>query len=271
MRSSIFTLMLLMVTASPNLGRGGNLTLKVVPTQTPIIIPAAGGSFDFRIVISNKDSTSTTTDLWALASRPDGSVFGPVWGPVAVTLQPKQTIDRKRTQEVPGFSAIRKAIYTWQTTVSIWDFPVGDYAYIVFLGHYPDTIACMAEMTYCIQPYDSKSDSMSRSNIRWTNTGQSLADSTWYFMIGDSSCGLMATNPFSPTTTFIFKLPRHAATKLLFFNSSCRIVKVYPAMQKEAGYNQWTPDFFDLESGIYFYSFIMDDFNACFGKMAVVK
>jgi hypothetical protein len=268
MRSSIFTLILLMVVASPNLCWGGNLTLKLVPSQIPIIIPATGGSFDFRIVISNNDSTATTTDLWALASRPDGSVFGPVWGPVAVTLPPNATIDRRRTQKLPGYFLHNRSINGGQSNFYA-DWPAGQYLFSLFLGDYPDTVLYMACLNYSVIASDGADSTWKSNAIGWFNLGQTLADSVYTCTSEDFQ--ERPPSPFGPEAAVYFKLSHSATVRFLIFDIKGHLMEISAPRACGTGQNRWQFDGSPFATGIYLYSFLMDDFNACFGKIAIVK
>jgi len=100
-----------------------NLEITMTPINPPIFIPSGGGSFDFNVTITNTGSTTITFQGWIMVLLPGGSYYGPVLGPVGLTLAPGASITRQRTQVVPGGA------------------PPGSYSYIGYVGTYPATIA----------------------------------------------------------------------------------------------------------------------------------
>ncbi|MEM8557537.1 MAG: FG-GAP-like repeat-containing protein [Bacteroidota bacterium] len=68
------------------------VSVAAVPTS-PTRIPADGGRLSYTLRGINFTDEPQTLDLWAYAFRPDGSRFGPVVGPVEVTLEPGARVD----------------------------------------------------------------------------------------------------------------------------------------------------------------------------------
>lgn len=97
-----------------------DVSIDLMPHSPPIVIPAAGGSFEFVVVITNNEASQLTFDAWIMARLPGGSFYGPVQGPVNVTLTGGGSVSRDRTQDVPGFA------------------PAGTYTYTAYIGSYPD-------------------------------------------------------------------------------------------------------------------------------------
>ncbi len=80
----------------------GALTITLEPVDPPIIIPAAGGQFEYSVLVQNTASTPITFDVWTMAQLPDGAWFGPVLGPLRLTLAGGASLIRQRTQTIPG-------------------------------------------------------------------------------------------------------------------------------------------------------------------------
>jgi|GEM_PF-979069 len=98
------------------------LTITLTPINPPIQIPAAGGRFSYNIMASNTDTITQNLDLWCMITLPNGNPHGPVLGPVTVTLNPGQTLERLRTQNIPAGA------------------PMGNYSFSAYIGVYPDSI-----------------------------------------------------------------------------------------------------------------------------------
>ncbi|MFH1862704.1 MAG: hypothetical protein ABH878_07825, partial [bacterium] len=94
------------------------VTITLTPLHPPIVIPPAGGYFDYLIEIVNVSAQVQTTDVWCNVQVPGGSQFT-VLGPVELTMNPGAVINRTRRQEVPANA------------------PSGDYVYRGFLGDHP--------------------------------------------------------------------------------------------------------------------------------------
>jgi hypothetical protein len=92
------------------------------PYLPPIIIPPEGGSFHFQATVENLTNQIVTGDAWIMATMPGGSPYGPVQGPIPLTLQPGHIVSDIVEQEVTGSA------------------PPGQYNYILKVGRYPDLI-----------------------------------------------------------------------------------------------------------------------------------
>ena len=97
-----------------------DVSIELSPYNPPIVIPAWGGSFDFNALITNNETSQLSFNAWVMVTLPNGSPYGPVQGPVNVTLPGGGFVSRDRTQGVPAFA------------------PPGTYTYTAFVGTYPD-------------------------------------------------------------------------------------------------------------------------------------
>jgi hypothetical protein len=77
-------------------------------------------------------------------------------------------------------------------------------------------------------------------------------------------------NPFNPTTTIEFALPRAANVELKVYNLLGEVVATVAQGAFDAGYHQVTFNAANLASGIYFYSIEADDFTSV-KKMTLLK
>jgi len=77
----------------------------VTPFLDPIgstTIPATGGTLEFIVGVTNNEPGTVSFEAWTDVTLPDGSIYGPLIGPLNLTLTGGQTVDRTRTQDVPA-------------------------------------------------------------------------------------------------------------------------------------------------------------------------
>jgi len=223
-----------------------NLEITMTPVNPPIFIPSGGGSFSFNVTITNTGSTPITFQGWIMVLLPGGSYYGPVLGPVGLTLAPGASITRMRTQTVPGNA------------------PPGSYSYIGYVGTYPATIADSSSF-----PFSKGLDDGGSSFGDWLNTGQSFEKEQ--SITDRSSLITSATpNPFNPTTVLSFELPAASFVKLGVYDISGRLVAHSVDGWREAGLQEMTFDASHLPSGIYLYRLEAEGMQAI-GKMVLMK
>ena len=92
------------------------VAVTATPLDPPIQIPPSGGPFSFTVVLQNVTATSQTFQAWSDAVLPNGNPYGPIVGPVSVTLPAGGSLTRTLTQSVPASA------------------PAGDYTYRVWVG-----------------------------------------------------------------------------------------------------------------------------------------
>ena len=111
-----------MVLALAQTSLAQNVSIQLTPQGIPIQIPASGGSFNYTIAATNNGTAPQQAAVWCLVTLPNGNPYGPVLGPATITLNAGQTLERLRTQNVPGGA------------------PDGDYTFSAYIGIYPDTV-----------------------------------------------------------------------------------------------------------------------------------
>jgi len=179
------------------------LAITLTPYNPPITIPSSGGSFDFNVLLENVDPSQQTFDAWIMATLPNGSQFGPVLGPINLTLSGGASIDRDRTQVVPGGA------------------PAGTYAYTGYVGDYPDEVWGSDSFSF-----EKLETGIGPMVYQWENTGDSF--DLWQtgpaIEIPSSICLSAHPNPFNPSTTISFQLPVASHVKLEIFDANgCRV------------------------------------------------
>jgi hypothetical protein len=92
------------------------VAVTAAPLDPPVVIPPDGGTFAYEVRLQNLTTTAQTFQAWADVLLPNGAPYGPVIGPVSVTLPAAGAVTRTLNQRVP-YSA-----------------PAGTYTYRVFVG-----------------------------------------------------------------------------------------------------------------------------------------
>ncbi len=70
------------------------------PASDPLVVPQ-GGNFSYEVRLENFTETQQTFDAWIDVILPGGGTFGPVAGPVAVTLNAGQSVTATLEHQVP--------------------------------------------------------------------------------------------------------------------------------------------------------------------------
>ncbi|TKJ41669.1 hypothetical protein CEE37_03630 [candidate division LCP-89 bacterium B3_LCP] len=226
-------------------------TVSLTPYGTPIQIPATGGSFDFNIAIANSGANQVVGDVWCNVILPNGNLYGPLLGPINLTLPAGFQLDRDRSQTVPGGA------------------PEGTYTYQAFIGLHPETIWDMDSFTF------EKLTTGDGAWVEdWSNSGEPFDE--WLTTKDDPSIPETYSleqnypNPFNPLTTISFALPEAGRVQLAVYNMLGRQVAQLVNGYRGAGCHVFTFDGSGLSSGIYFYRIEAGDFTAV-RKMVLVK
>lgn len=212
---------------------GAALQITVTPINPPIVIPAGGGSFSFTVGLSNAGTSPAAADAWMDVVLPNGSVFGPTLGPVNLTLPAGFSLQRNRSQNVPGNA------------------PAGTYRYRGNAGIYPTAI------------YDSSSFSFSKIGSAlsalytdWDNYGEPWGEESAANSAGQTQPEEYAVypahpNPFNPRTIIGFALPKAERIRIAVFDIAGRQVAVLVDGRREAGRHEVVFDGSGLASGVY--------------------
>jgi hypothetical protein len=219
-----------------------NVEVTLTPVNPPIIIPAGGGSFSYNITFTNTGPDTISFQGWIMMQLPNGRYFGPVLGPVGLTLAPGASITRMRTQSISGHA------------------PAGTYNYIGYAGSYPSVIADSSYFPFA----KSGSGDGNLESEAWPDIGESPT----------SENGTLITsalpNPFNPTTTIRFELGAASFMKLSVYDISGQLVSELANGWREAGAQEVTFDGSDLASGLYVYQLTAGEFQAT-GKMVLIR
>lgn len=224
------------------------VTITMTPVGAPIQIPASGGSFDFNVSIDNGSSSPASVDVWIMVQLPDSSWFGPVLGPVRITVPGGGSITRLRTQAVPESA------------------PAGIYNYTGYTGYYPFKLE---SSSFTFEKLDTGDSEIIGE---WLNTGNDLLSNQVTSARLPSSFCLFPChpNPFNPSTVIGFVLPKATHVNLIVYDLQGRAVCELVDGIRHAGVHEVTWEASDRASGIYFYQIEAGGFNAV-RKMVLVK
>ncbi|TKJ39929.1 hypothetical protein CEE37_09330 [candidate division LCP-89 bacterium B3_LCP] len=220
------------------------------PHEIPYLIEPEGGTMDYTIQGTNIYQNPHDVTIWCDVELPDSTIYGPVLGPVTITIEPGQTVERIRTQTVPAVA------------------PMGVYHY----------------NAYAVVDQDTSKDSFMFGKLGtvvggsdgWGNAGEMFPYSGEFepAQIHNSSFIIhnLFPNPFNPTTTITFTLPVASMVKLEVFDISGSRVggDLASTRQYHPGTHQITFDGSGLSSGIYIYRLTAGEFTAN-GKMILMK
>ncbi|MBU0518496.1 T9SS type A sorting domain-containing protein [bacterium] len=232
-------------------------TVTLTPGGLPIQIPASGGSFDFNIAVANGGTSQVTGQVWTNILMPNGNVFGPIIGPIDLSLAPGWFGERDRTQNIPSNA------------------PPGNYTYQAYVGIDEETIWDQDSFDF-----EKLTTGDGTGITDWANYGEPFED--WLIagtpeMEIPTEWALMQNypNPFNSTTTIAFSLPEASNVRLDVFDIAGRNVGAQHAAPlldgfRDAGYHQVTFDASHLASGLYFYQIEAGDFSSV-KKMILVK
>ncbi len=208
------------------------LNITLTPIQPSIQIPASGGSFIYIITAENTGTMALFTQVWCDVILPNGSLYGPVLGPVTINLSAGAILSRQRIQNVPGVA------------------PAGDYLYQAKSGIYPSTLLDQDSF-----PFTKLAMGGRDAIADWMNSGEPFDENVTVKTAGipdQFSLLQIYPNPFNPVTTIAFTLPQTALVRLAVFDMQGRLVKEILRETRDPDLYSVTWDAGDLASGLYF-------------------
>jgi hypothetical protein len=220
------------------------VTVSFQPTHPPVVIPASGGSFRYRIAVTNQDSIAQTFDGWTILYAPVVPPFITVYADL--TLPAGASLSRFRQQYIPATA------------------PAGTYTWTAYVGDFQSVIWDQDGFTFVKLGVDDASSEMSF----WRPDEDLFGDAavTDDFDLILSAC----PNPFNPATTVRFALPQAGVVKLEILDVSGRKVAVPVDGLREAGRHEVAFDGARLPSGVYFAKLSWEG-NATVRKLVLMK
>ena len=207
------------------------VTITLVPASLPIIIPAAGGSFDYDLTIENIGAATATFDVWLDLNLPDGSLYGPLISRDGIMLGAGGILLRAMTQSIPGAA------------------PEGTYTYNGKIGNLPATVYHSSSFEFEKTGVDGSGGITTWNLEGWdreTTETASLVPDMYYL---DQNY----PNPFNPETNIVFGLPETGKVSLKVYNLLGEVVSTLVEGQLPAGAYEYTWSASTVASGIYFY------------------
>ncbi len=226
---------------------GSDVTIQFAIALDPALVPPQGGSIPFGVLLANTTDAPQTVQVWSEATLPDGSVRGPLIGPVTVRLAPGDTLSRKIEQAVPARA------------------PAGLYFYTGFVGDFPDAprdssffrvrkqaargvVGPLTATAWTV--IDATTGSPVLAGDRWTSDElPEVASSTSV----PTAFALAAAypNPFRSATTLSLDLPEATTVRLVVYDVLGRTVATLVDGELAAGSHALTLDGSALPSGTY--------------------
>jgi hypothetical protein len=205
------------------------ITVTLTPHDPPILIPAAGGSFQFDLRVQNTTPAGYNIDVWTSVTSPDGSEYAIVQRP-NLTLPPGGNIFRPNlTQYVPA-SAL-PGLYTYHAYVR---------------DH--NTWQGLAEDSFTFEKLaglDSPAHDMGWALVGW-GEDEVLAQMPETCVLHQAS-----PNPFNPTTVARYELRDASYVSLQVYDTAGRLVATLVNGWRDAGAHEVMFNASDLAAGVY--------------------
>ncbi|MFH1734057.1 MAG: T9SS type A sorting domain-containing protein [bacterium] len=210
------------------------ISVNLEPTSLPVLIPSAGGNFDFLIEITNNSPEPQSFDLWSMITSADGRQHGPLYEPLNLTLGANFSRERSQTQTIPG--SVLPGVYT----------------YSLFSGHYPDTIWNSSSF-----PFEKVAASIQDDEAFSTSTEELTVCQPVL-----PELHAARPNPFNPTTELSYELRVAGSVLLSVYDIQGREVAKLVDGFRDAGVHEATFDATGLTSGVYLVKLIAGDQKA---------
>ena len=217
----------------------GDLEITLEPEALPIVIPAAGGTFDYDLTIENIGIETAYFQGWIDVTLPAGTIYGPLLIRSGLSLAPGASIFRSMTQTVPASA------------------PAGNYTY---WGHVGANPTAWSEDSFPFEKtaVDNSSSSpyQTWSLTGWGDDAVSIETPSEYFLTQNYP------NPFNPETTIEFGLKENSKVTLEVYNVMGQRVATLIDGYLDAGYQMVVWDASSQSSGVYFYKLHAGDFTS---------
>jgi len=205
--------------------------ISLAPVNPPIIIPPAGGTFAFTVLMSNSAPGQQIFDVWSTIQVPGGSQFLAL-GPYLISLPAGASMSRLRNQYVPPMA------------------PAGQYFYRGYVGDYPWSVVDADSFPFAKQG----ADGIWNGSDGWVCGGEPFPGGITTADRQPDQFALHGAfpNPFNATTVLSFELPVAGFVKLEVYDISGRLVATLVDGWRGAGYHEVTWNASTLASGLYF-------------------
>ncbi|HEX7343473.1 MAG TPA: T9SS type A sorting domain-containing protein, partial [bacterium] len=229
----------------------GEIAVTATPSNPPIVIPANGGSFSFRVILTNVSTASMTFEVWTDLTLPVGGHFGPVIPPRQIALNPGASLTRRLTQLISASSP------AGQYTLNVY---AGDSSPVSFFGSAHFTFQKLGEASAPASgPAWAVSGSLESPDDQGPNSQPAVL----------RLCGA-SPNPFNPRTTINYQLSANSQVSLRIYDTAGRLIQTLVEGWQQAGTHEIGFDGSGLSSGIYLYRLEAGEFTAI-GKLLLIK
>lgn len=196
-------------------------------------IQPGGGTLLYSAFYHNLETASVTFSVWNMVTLPNGTLYGPVVGPMSLTLPGGGQISRQRAQTIPASA------------------PPGTYYYRLRAGIYPNHFWDESFAPFTKLSGSGDGGEMALSD--WLDTeaiGQpdQVATASHPSAFALNPC---TPNPFNPTTVASFELRVASQVRLTVWDTAGRLVTTLVDGWCEAGLHQVTFDGTGLSAGLY--------------------
>ena len=206
-----------------------DLEISLTPYNPPIVIPGAGGSFEFNIAVTNGGSTAVNADVWTMVTLPTGQFFGPIMN-VNVNFPPQNTIDRDRMQVVPPGA------------------PPGQYTYSAYIGDYP-----FGEIGMDFFTFEKTGQDNSFAGLNgWYECGEDFTETSSPVFPVEYKLHDAYPNPFNPVTNIVFDLPEETFVSLKIYDVQGRQAASLVTGHLSLGEHSVVWNAEEMSSGVYF-------------------
>ncbi len=224
-----------------------DIEITMTPDTLPIIIPAAGGSFDYTVLITNMENTTVSFRAWTEALLPGGMVYGPILDR-NVTLPGGGSLTRNLTQTVPAGA------------------PAGNYQYCGVVGTLSGTVWNVDTFPFDKSAADDNfSTGVYNEWYCWGWDGETMVGTPAAYALEP-----VYPNPFNPTAVISFELRAASEIKLAVYDIAGREIEVLGAGCWGLGKYSVVWDASSQSSGVYFVRLETKDFTQT-QKMLLVK
>jgi hypothetical protein len=223
------------------------VSLELIPDD---IYVSTGEKLRYAAKVYSNVDTSLSLSYWSYVTLPNGSEYGPVFGPFNFPLNPYQSRSGRVSKTIPGNA------------------PLGTCKYSGYVGVYPGQV--IAEDSFNFRIFES-SVAFAQYGRSFGATDQDLergsvlSDIPQQFELNQNY-----PNPFNATTTISYSLPTSCHVKLEVFNARGQRIGTIVDEFQEAGYRVVGWDGSRVSSGVYFCKLSADGFSQT-RKMMLVK
>jgi hypothetical protein len=223
----------------------GPVDVTLTAVNPPIIIPATGGTFQYRANIRNLTTSAQTFQIWTKWLNPVGTWVN-LLGPLPITLPGNANVTRRRFQNVAGSN------------------PPGTYTFVGYAGT-GTTIHDSSFFTFTKSATDMGGEWV-YNNDNWGEDFDMEIEATpsQFELLGNFP------NPFNPTTTIRFSLATAGQVHLTVYDLAGREVAALVDGYRTAGMQEVSFDATALPSGVYMYRLSANGQTAI-SKMVLMK